>query len=437
MKKLLYLLLLIPFGAFGQTQVINVGTVANDHTGDPIRTAFIKVNTNRVAIVDTFAIHRALIVNRYTKTESQVLVNTRLEDKIDSGVDLATYVTAALNDFGGTGSGFNEHNVQFIVDVTAGEPDNGDTIYTDVNLIGKSVKLSRGTTADLHSQWRNTTATNGRTGYRFDATTGTVTVRPAFATNDRVWIRAYDPVNETWTSPTGGTSTLMTGLIGYYALDEISGTTADNSKGYLLTTNLNAGTISGTVNQVGKLGRSVYFDDDVVDIAQVDADEQLAGSTVTIGGWFNLDILPGTLAHESYLIRAGVIASPYESVILTVGTDNKPVFHVKNTSGTDYEVTTTGALTVDTWYHIVCVLGAGGTMKIYLNGADVSSGAETFTGTILVNDSSWFIGNAYDAAGSGLRGYADEVFIYNNTEMSSGNVTILYNGGVGLAYPFL
>jgi hypothetical protein len=27
-------------------QVINVGTVANDGTGDPLRTAFIKVNAN-------------------------------------------------------------------------------------------------------------------------------------------------------------------------------------------------------------------------------------------------------------------------------------------------------------------------------------------------------------------------------------------------------
>ena len=45
MKKLLILFfLIISIASYGQLTLINVGTSANDHTGDPLRTAFIKVN---------------------------------------------------------------------------------------------------------------------------------------------------------------------------------------------------------------------------------------------------------------------------------------------------------------------------------------------------------------------------------------------------------
>jgi len=47
MKRLLFLLVwLFPLLVNGQQQTINVGTSANDHTGDPLRDAFVKVNHN-------------------------------------------------------------------------------------------------------------------------------------------------------------------------------------------------------------------------------------------------------------------------------------------------------------------------------------------------------------------------------------------------------
>lgn len=46
MKKLILFLFLIPFFVGAQQQVINVGTGPNDHTGDPLRNAFIKTNSN-------------------------------------------------------------------------------------------------------------------------------------------------------------------------------------------------------------------------------------------------------------------------------------------------------------------------------------------------------------------------------------------------------
>ena len=55
MKKLLILILFfISLASYSQIQNIGVGTIPNDGTGDPLRTAFIKVNNN-------FAYHSGLI----------------------------------------------------------------------------------------------------------------------------------------------------------------------------------------------------------------------------------------------------------------------------------------------------------------------------------------------------------------------------------------
>jgi hypothetical protein len=64
-------------------------------------------------------------------------------------------------------------------------------------------------------------------------------------------------------------------------------------------------------------------------------------------------------------------------------------------------------------------------LKIYINGADVSAvGAETLTGTIMSNNSLWYLGDAFEGAGSTLAGYLDEVGIWND-DLSGANVTEL------------
>ena len=84
MKKLLYILLFIPFGLFGQTQVINVGTVANDGTGDPLRTAMQKVNTNFSAVRDSFG-------NIYREPQTRTVINDSLDQLRADAVELEDY----------------------------------------------------------------------------------------------------------------------------------------------------------------------------------------------------------------------------------------------------------------------------------------------------------------------------------------------------------
>ena len=59
MKKILYLLLLVPLGLFAQPNTVDVGSAANDGTGDPLRTAMQKLNANDVAAFDSITEIRA------------------------------------------------------------------------------------------------------------------------------------------------------------------------------------------------------------------------------------------------------------------------------------------------------------------------------------------------------------------------------------------
>jgi hypothetical protein len=86
MRKILYLLLFIPFGVFGQTEVVNVGASANDGTGDPLRSAFIKVNTNFTAVRDSFG-------NIYREVQTRALVNDSLDQL---RADATLFLTALI-----------------------------------------------------------------------------------------------------------------------------------------------------------------------------------------------------------------------------------------------------------------------------------------------------------------------------------------------------
>ncbi len=81
MRKIIYILIgLIAFlsiaPAFAQQQSINIGTSANDHTGDPLRTAFQKVNANDAELyANVIATTTAGGTNTYTATPDPALTS--------------------------------------------------------------------------------------------------------------------------------------------------------------------------------------------------------------------------------------------------------------------------------------------------------------------------------------------------------------------------
>lgn len=92
MKKLLVLIFfLISFSAFGQLTLVNVGTVANDGTGDKPRTAFIKVNSaitllNNVQLYNLNSTELAILDGALVTTAElnySVGVTSNIQDQFD------------------------------------------------------------------------------------------------------------------------------------------------------------------------------------------------------------------------------------------------------------------------------------------------------------------------------------------------------------------
>ena len=200
MKKLLFLLVIITAcqrdivpvksrSASVALTDVNIGTTANDGTGDALRTAFGKVNSNNTLIENAFA---------------TVPTETEMRDEIGDTIQALKENALALGDYsflrteadapgeavtyegmvnyvaanGGTGGGGGYEWTEFIVGTTTGSPANADTSFTISQMSGDVIELYRGTTSDLHKQWLNETATNGKTGYRYNSS-GTIVVRPA------------------------------------------------------------------------------------------------------------------------------------------------------------------------------------------------------------------------------------------------------------------
>ena len=116
--------------------------------------------------------------------------------------------------------------------------------------------------------------------------------------------------------------------------------------------------------------------------------------------------------------------------------DNKITFSTTNTSGTAYTVRSSGALSVATWYHIVFVnRGDGQTLQMYVNGSDVSTTAGTFTGTVYEGLTYMAFGSEHSSSTKWFNGVFDEIGLWS-LGLTSGNVTTLYNGGLGKTYPF-
>jgi hypothetical protein len=439
MKRILYLLLFIPFGVFGQTSVVNVGTTANDHTGDPLRTAFQKVNTNFSAVRDSFG-------NIYRESQTRNRIHDSLNQLRTDAEDLGTYAWLKtdtlqvpkqvvtynqLQSFEGTGGAVGMYQLRGIIGTTSGFPVNGDSLIINTGFTSHPhITVYR----EGQMQWQNITNVKAPDGYKFDIASGTLTFKPILATGEQIIVHAFDPIVWHDLIPEGGSgggggsgeSTLLTGILGFYQFDETAGTDIVDATG---TQN---GYTSAIVNQTGKFGKAESFSDPVhVATIPFNSSQILSGSTVSLSAWVYLTSLQSTVGNAGFLIRSTLSASPWETMMLYIDTDDKAYFNIKNTSGTDFTVHSSGTLSAGQWYHLVGICNGANPLKLYLNGADVSTSADTFSGTIYVNTSNWYMGNEYSGGGTRLAGRIDAVGIWSKA-VSAGEVTELYTS----TYPF-
>ena len=415
-------------------QHVGVGTSANDHTGDPLRTAFIKQNSNWTLAENTFG-------NIYTESQTRNVINDTIEDRIDKAAPINTvapiwadtiiYVATKsdLQNIIGSGGGGKFYYLSGITDVE-GYPEAGDSTITHTDFIGKYVLFFR--EGNFQQRHPNNTQTDG---YWFNNTLGRLTVKPIFAANEQIYVMATNTIvfqhliaEGEGGSPPVTPSLLLDSLIAVWEFDETAGTNFNEEVGDFDGTGYNT-----TPNQPGKLGVSVKVGYKGAVVVPYASGLAVQADRLSLSAWFKLDTLPSVSGRTNRLITLWD-NTHHITHALYVDTDNKVWGETVNTTDVVYYVTSAATVSVGTWYNAVFVCeGTGRTIKLYTNGTQAAG--NSFSGTLHTFDGNITFGNQQNTYEHSFSGVIDQV-VYWYQRLVPADIILLYNSGTGRAYPF-
>lgn len=212
---------------------------------------------------------------------------------------------------------------------------------------------------------------------------------------------------------------LIDNAIAYYKLDETSGTTATDSVGSYNGT-ASSGTFDGSS---GKINACANF------TSERQITTSLSSAIQGFSLWFYGNTYSGTTTFDEW----GSIfdqRSTTAGFALRRGGSTNRLYLLMSTGGwTDYNLNPSYNYFGDgNWHHVV-VTDNGTDTLIYIDNSLIY----TVSGKTLPNAGNLTIGNGGN--GRGHNGYIDEVYI-RSSEITSTEVSELYNGGNGLQYPF-
>jgi azurin len=232
---------------------------------------------------------------------------------------------------------------------------------------------------------------------------------------------AKDSVNVTVAAPS---SSLLTGIVSYWKLDESSGNAIDAAGGG------NNGTVTGATHGVtGKINTAYSFSGTTPKV-NCGTNTNLAFTTGTIGCWVNLSTL--SPSGDGVIISKGDASGEYNGWALIYEADGLFKFQTYTASGshTTYTFSTT-TLAANTWYYLAVSFN-GSSLVTYINGNQVTT---TETNLPVTTVYPFVIGNNANAANFAFNGVIDEVGAWNRV-LTPAEVTSLYNAGAGNQYPF-
>lgn len=229
---------------------------------------------------------------------------------------------------------------------------------------------------------------------------------------------------DTFSTVSGSGSSLLTGLVSYWKLNEASGTgTAADSYGS------NTGTVTGTVTQSdtgGKLGGSVTFGGYPNGISVGDPSNLRLTTAGSISVWY----YPTSITGYRPIVSKGNYTNDRDGYILCTVTSRLRGEVCSATNSQNIELTTS-LLVADTWQHCVFTWDAS-FLCIYRNTNKYSVAATPITpnsgvyGLYIGRDPVWE---------TGVLGGIDEVGIWSRA-LTETEVGTLYNSGTGITYPF-
>jgi hypothetical protein len=216
---------------------------------------------------------------------------------------------------------------------------------------------------------------------------------------------------------------LLTGLQAYWAFDESSGNATDSSGNSNTLTNNNSATY--TTGVLGNAATLVGTSSQSFSIADNAFVSVVTGWSLSF--WFRLDSSQ-TGGSGSYYSLYGKRTGENGILGYTENVSGTWRLYIASGTGSFSGAQVSGlALSLDTWYHCVVYYNSSST-KVYVNGTEYTISLPNITDP----SSAFQIG-----AGSGYpthRGKIDEFGIWDR-ELTSDDVSSLYNSGAGLAYP--
>jgi hypothetical protein len=233
------------------------------------------------------------------------------------------------------------------------------------------------------------------------------------------------------------------GLVGYYPMDENTGTTTADASQYQHNGTLHTN-VAATWNTSGKIGGAVNMNGSAAGDWQGTGGVHVAdnanlpsGSAMTVEAWLKQDANPTNnsdraIANHWYV---SLIDSAYNSPSWSFGTTANGVLtgSIANSptdTGGTYISTNTGAFTYGTWQHVVMVydgsLLPADKVRFYVNGSLVSS---TVTGnpvaSTLQDSTADFVIGAWPDIHQVMNGSIDQVKLFNRA-LSPAEITAEY-----------
>ncbi len=161
------------------------------------------------------------------------------------------------------------------------------------------------------------------------------------------------------------------GLVGWWPLDEVGGTTTADFAG------TNHGTLFGPVFATGKVGNGLSFDG-VDDVVSIPHSASLQPTKITVGAWIKAGPSPKVLivdkSHGSIEANGFIESTGWA---LQIWPSGRPSWAYGNGSG--FPEVTAGSIVTDNQFHHVAGTLDGSTLRIYIDGA--FAGSRPFRGT--------------------------------------------------------
>jgi len=203
--------------------------------------------------------------------------------------------------------------------------------------------------------------------------------------------------------------------VGVWHLDEGSGTHVADASG-----NGNGGVMSGGVSWVaGVSGSALSFDGGTGEVKVSDNSVLEPATTVTLSAWIKHTGTPGNYSYVAAKGANGCIAASYG---LYTGPGGGLEFYVSQHRGSVYARSPDAGQRVwDGNWHLIVGTYDGSTIRLYVDGAQVSSGTP-WTGSLeylLPDSNDFYIGDYPGCADHAFLGAIDDVMVWNRTLSAS------------------